>query len=74
MEYVTTLAFAAYSKDVFERVGKYNEFLTRTEDNEMDYRMRKKGYKFCFDPKIQSLRFSRNSLSKMVKQKYLNGY
>ena len=44
--YVNTAAFAIYRKIVFDTVGTYNELLTRTEDNEMHYRMRKAGYRF----------------------------
>lgn len=72
--YVDTLAFAAYKKEVFESVGGYDERLVRTEDNEMHFRMKEKGYKFYFNPIIKTERFSRNSLKKLLKQKYLNGY
>ena len=73
-KYVNTLAHAAYHKEVFQTVGGYNESLVRTEDNEIHYRMRKAGYKFCFDPAIVSYHHARNSLKKMIKQKFLNGY
>jgi glycosyltransferase involved in cell wall biosynthesis len=72
--YVSTLAHAAYSKKVFDEVGPYNERLFRTEDNEMHYRMREKGYKFYFNPEIVSYHHARNEFKKMCKQKYLNGY
>lgn len=72
--YVSTLAHAAYSKEVFDKVGQYNEKLYRTEDNEMHYRMRQKGYKFYFNPEIISYHHARNEFKKMCKQKYLNGY
>ncbi|SHK18448.1 Glycosyltransferase, catalytic subunit of cellulose synthase and poly-beta-1,6-N-acetylglucosamine synthase [Clostridium cavendishii DSM 21758] len=72
--YVKTIAFAAYKKEVFEKVGLYDERLVRTEDNEMHYRMKKAGYKFLLDPKIYSFRYSRNTFSKLLKQKYSNGY
>lgn len=74
VKYTNTLAFAAYRKEVFDKVGYYNENLARTEDNEMHYRMRKSGYEFYLDPDIVSYRFSRSSLKKLLKQKYMNGY
>lgn len=73
-QYVDTLAFASYRKNVFKDIGGYDERLVRTEDNEIHYRMKKKGYKFYFSPNIKSERFSRSSLKKLLKQKYLNGY
>lgn len=72
--YVSTLAHAAYSREVFEVVGPYDEKLHRTEDNEIHYRMREKGYKFYFNPEIISYHHARNEFKKMCKQKYLNGY
>lgn len=72
-EYVSTLAFAMYRKKVFDDVGFYNEDLARTEDNEMHYRMKEKGYKFLLSPNIKSYRYARNNLKSMIKQKYENG-
>ena len=57
-----------------DKVGRYNERLTRTEDNEMHYRMRQAGYRFYYDPEIVSYRKTRSDLKGLTKQKYLNGY
>ena len=72
--YVKSLFHAAYRREVFEKVGFFNEELVRTEDNEIHYRMRKAGYKLCFDPDIRSYQYTRSSLKAMLKQKYANGY
>ncbi len=72
--YVKSVFHGAYSREVFEKVGYYNELLDRTEDNEMHYRMRQHGYKICFNQNIISYQHSRNNIKKMLKQKYLNGY
>ena len=72
-EYVNTLAHAMYRKNVFDKVGLYNTFLSRTEDNEMHYRMREAGYKFLLSPDVISYHCARNTLKGMVKQKYGNG-
>lgn len=47
--------------------------MIRTEDNELHYRIRKAGYRICYDPEIISYYQTRNSLPKMLKQKYQNG-
>lgn len=73
-KYTSTLAFAAYKKETFDAVGPYNERLIRTEDNDMHYRMQEAGYKFFFNPEIVSYRYCRNSFSKLLRQKFLNGY
>lgn len=72
--YTNTLAFAAYNKACFDTVGQYDERLVRTEDNDMHYRMQKAGYKFFFNPDIISYRYCRSSFSKLLRQKFLNGY
>ena len=72
--YVKSVFHGAYSREIFEKVGYYNELLDRTEDNEMHYRMRKAGYRICFNPNIISYQHTRNSLKKMINQKYSNGY
>lgn len=72
--YVKTLFHAAYRREVFEKVGLFNESLLRTEDNEMHYRIRQVGYRICYDPTIVSYQYARNSLKKMIRQKYGNGY
>ncbi len=71
--YVKTMFHASYKKEVFQRVGLFNERLLRTEDNEMHYRIRKAGYKFCYDPEIVSYQYARGSLRHMLKQKFGNG-
>lgn len=73
-QYVKTLFHASYRKEVFDKVGLFNEKLLRTEDNEMHYRIRKAGYKICYNPTIISYQYARNSLKRMMKQKYGNGY
>lgn len=72
--YVKSMFHAAYRREVFKKVGGFNENLGRTEDNELHYRMRQAGYKFCFDPSINSYQYTRSTLGKMLKQKYGNGY
>lgn len=72
--YVKSMFHAAYRRNVFEKIGGFNENLARTEDNEIHYRMRKAGFKLCFDPGIISYQYTRADLKKLLKQKYANGY
>ncbi len=73
-KYVNSLFHAAYRREVFDKVGFFNEDLVRTEDNEIHYRMRKAGFKLAFCPEIESWQHTRGSLIKMLKQKYANGF
>ena len=72
-KYVSSVFHGAYRKEVFNKVGLFNEHLVRTEDNEIHYRIRKTGFKICYDPTIKSYYQTRNTLRSMLKQKYLNG-
>lgn len=72
-QYVKSVFHAAYRREVFDNVGLFNESLIRTEDNEMHYRIRQAGYKICYDPTICSKYQTRNTLGRMLKQKYQNG-
>lgn len=72
--YVDSIFHAAYRREVTEKVGRFNERLFRTEDNEYNYRVREAGYKICFEPRIKSGQQIRSSVSKMLKQKNQNGW
>lgn len=72
--YVKSVFHGAYKREVFEKVGFFNEQLGRTEDNEIHYRIRQAGYKICYTPDIVSYQHARGTLSGMLKQKYGNGY
>ena len=72
--YVDTLAYALYRREVYDKVGLYDERLRRTEDNDMHYRMRKAGYRFRFSPTIRSYHAARPTLRGQLRQKWGNGY
>ncbi len=73
-EYHDSLFHAAYRREVFEKVGGFNEALGRTEDNELHYRIREAGYKMCSCPDIISFQHTRSTFKNMVKQKFGNGF
>lgn len=72
-KYVKSMFHAMYKREVIEKVGFFNEKLLRTEDNEFHYRIRKLGYKLCYDDSIISYQHTRNTFLKMLKQKKANG-
>jgi len=72
--YVDTLAYALYRREVYDRVGPYDERLRRTEDNDMHYRMRQAGYRFFFSPDIISYHAARSTMRGQLRQKWGNGY
>lgn len=70
---VDTLAYAMVRREVYDRVGRFDERLIRTEDNDMAYRMRKAGYRFFYSPDILSYHCARPSLRGQLRQKWQNG-
>lgn len=72
--YADTVGFAAYRREVFAHVGGYHEHLVRHQDNEIHFRMRCAGYRFFFDPTINSTRFARRELRPYLRQKFVTGY
>lgn len=72
--YVNSLFHGMYCREVYDKIGPYNERLKYTEDNDMSYRIRKAGYKLCFDPTIRSYEHIRPSFRQMLKQKFRNGF
>lgn len=72
--FVKSVFHGAYRKEVFQKVGKFNEALRRTEDNEIHWRIRNNGFKIWYDPSIVSYQYARPTLFTMLKQKYLNGF
>lgn len=73
-QYVKTMFHASYRREVFDKVGFFNEDLLRTEDNEMHYRIRQAGFRLCYNPQIMSYQYARSNFRKMMAQKYANGY
>ena len=71
---VNSIFHGMYRKEVFEKVGIADERLLRTEDNEFHYRVRKAGYDIIFNPEIESYQYIRPTFTKMIQQKFANGY
>lgn len=66
--FVDTVAFAAYPKKVLEEVGIFDEEFVRNQDDELNYRVTKAGYKIILSPEVVSYYYSRSSYSRVWKQ------
>lgn len=71
--YVDTVPFGAFRKEVFDKYGGYDERLTRNQDNEMNYRIRKNGGKIWLADDIHLTYYCRDSLSGICKMAMQNG-
>lgn len=72
--YVDTVAFGAYTKEVFAKVGFFDEELTRNQDDEFNYRLTKNGFKILLDPAIRAKYYVRASYEKLLRQYYQYGF
>ena len=73
-KFVDTLAFGVYKREVFEKLGGYDEELIRNQDDEFNFRLIQNGGKIWLDPSIRSSYYPRNSLVKLFKQYFQYGF
>jgi glycosyltransferase involved in cell wall biosynthesis len=71
---VETVPFGAFRKELWERIGHYNENLLANEDYEFNTRIRQAGGKVWFDPAIRSVYYSRQSVLELARQYGRYGY
>lgn len=71
--YVDTVPFGAFRKEVFDRLGGYDERLTRNQDNEMNYRIRKNGGKIYLSNDIHLAYYCRDSIKGISNMAVKNG-
>jgi len=71
---VDTVAFGAYRRDVFNRIGLFDEQLLRNQDDEFNYRLRSRGGKIYFSPNIRSSYYSRITIRSLWDQYFNYGF
>lgn len=72
--YVDTVAFGAYKKEVFDKVGLFDEELTRNQDDEFNFRVIKSDYKIKLSKNIKTKYYVRSSFQKLFSQYFQYGY
>jgi glycosyltransferase involved in cell wall biosynthesis len=70
--FVETVPFGAFRREVFERVGMYNERLVRNQDNELNARIRRAGGKIYQTPALQTTYHPVAGFLQLLKQTYRN--
>ena len=71
--YVDTVPFGAFKREVFETYGYYDVRLTRNQDNEMNYRIRKGGGKILMSHDIKLAYYCRDTIRGILKMGFQNG-
>lgn len=71
---VDTVAFGAYKKAIFEKIGLFDEEFVRNQDDELNFRVTKSGGLILLSPDIISHYYTRGSFSKLWRQYYQYGF
>lgn len=70
---VDSVPFGCYHREVFDRIGLFDEELIRNQDDEFNSRLRKKGGKIWLLPDVEIKYYARDSIGKLAKMFYQYG-
>lgn len=73
-EQVDTVYLGAWPREVFQRVGMFDEEMVRNQDDEFNYRVRAAGGKILLDPRIKSQYYNRATPLSLWRQYLQYGY
>lgn len=71
--WVDTVPFGTFRKDYYESIGGFDERLARSEDNEINYRIRKNGGKIYMTTEMAVTYYCRETVGALAKMAYANG-
>jgi len=73
-QFVDTVYMGTFKRDVFDRVGLFDESLVRNQDYELNYRLRAAGGRIFCSPAIRSRYYPRPSLRALWSQYFQYGF
>lgn len=68
-----TVPFGCYRREVFERIGLYDQRLVRNQDYELNARLRRAGGSIWHDPEIRIRYYNQGTLKGLLRQALVNG-
>ncbi|WP_367363099.1 glycosyltransferase family 2 protein [Mesotoga sp.] len=71
---VDTVPFGCYKREVFDRIGYFNEKLVRNQDIEFNLRLKRAGGKIILFPDIELTYYSRSTFKELWNNNFGNGY
>jgi glycosyltransferase involved in cell wall biosynthesis len=71
---VDTVPFGCYRREIFARIGTYDERFVRNQDDELNARLKSAGGRIFLVPEIRIEYVARESLRKMARMLYQYGY
>ena len=72
-QFVDTVPFPIYKREVLKKVGLYDEELIKNQDDELNYRCIKNGFKILMSPSLTTENLVRENATDLSKQFYLYG-
>jgi len=72
--YVDTVVYGCWKKNIFDRIGYFDEELVRNQDDEFNLRLTRAGGKIYQSPRIRSWYHVRGSLNGLFRQYMQYGY
>jgi glycosyltransferase involved in cell wall biosynthesis len=72
--WVDTVYLGAYRREVFERIGLFDEELVGGEDDEFNFRLKQSGGRIWLDPSIRSVYYTRRDLLGFWRQYFRYGF
>jgi len=73
LKFVDTVFGGCYKKEVFKKIGLYNENLIRSQDMEFNLRLKKAGGKILLVPEIVTRYYPKSTLKEFFKHNFLDG-
>ena len=73
-KFTDTAVYGLYWKEVFEEVGYFDERLERNQDIALHSKILERGYKFVTNPEMRIKYYARNTLWKLLKKAFSDGY
>ena len=71
---VDTVPFGCYKREVFDRIGYFNEKLVRNQDIEFNLRLKRAGGKIILFPDIELTYYSRSTYKELWRNNIGNGF
>jgi len=71
--WVDTVSFGCYRKEVLEKVGLYNERLTRSQDIDLNIRLKRSGGNTLLHPEIIGYYYAKPNIREFLKHNWNNG-
>jgi hypothetical protein len=72
--WVDTVPFGCFRRELFSRVGRFDEELVRNQDDEFNHRLLKRGGRILLNPAVRARYYGRRTLRQLARMYYQYGF